>query len=79
MKKIILLIAFTGLGFVFVNAQNVVTKPTTTQSAAVAPEKATPSKVDAKENKKENCTTEEKKNCGKKSKGCCAHKSDAKS
>jgi len=82
MKKIILLIAFSGLSFVFVNAQNGGTKPATTPATSqttVAPEKTTPTKVDAKETKKENCTPEEKKNCGKKSKACCAHKSEAKS
>ena len=78
MKKIILLIAFSGLSFVFVNAQNGGTKPANTQTT-VTPEKATPTKVDAKETKKENCTPEEKKNCGKKSKACCAHKSESKS
>ena len=62
MKKIILLIAFTGLSFVFVNAQNVVTKSVSTQPKSAVQEKVTPSKVEVKENKKENCTPEEKRN-----------------
>ena len=79
MKKIILVVAFTGLGFIFANAQNGITKSTTTQSSAVSSDKTAPSKSDVKENKKDNCSPEEKKNCSKKSKACCAHKSDAKS
>lgn len=82
MKKIILLFAFTALGYLASNAQTVDGKSQSRPQTAVAtaPQGApTVAKSDSKEavdSKKDNCSAAEKKSCGKAGgKSCCAKKS----
>lgn len=82
MKKIALIIAFIGIGYLGVNAQNAPKKevkpaPAATAVADVpADVKPTDAAASSDSNKKAGCSDEEKKNCGTAAgkKACCSHK-----
>lgn len=91
MKKLLVLVAFLGLGYVGVQAQTVAPakqeankapkSATVRNDANVGPqEDALPAADQKKE--KQNCSTAEKKSCGSSSsssgkKSCCSHKKEA--
>lgn len=86
MKKLALVIAFIGIGYLGVNAQNAPKKevkpaPAATAVADVpADVKPTEAAASSDSNKKSGCSAEEKKNCGSSTgkKSCCSKKSEAK-
>ncbi len=86
MKKLALVIAFIGIGYLGVNAQNAPKKevkpaPAATAVADVpADVKPTEAAASSDSNKKSSCSAEEKKSCGSSTgkKSCCSKKAEAK-